>query len=91
MERVLRQERRLTARWERVDWASFERGRQMEELRMVPAESKTAKFSKSAFGVKIFDTIMHKIGSSIQLLIACTCMVYTGEVMVKLASYTIYS
>lgn len=41
MERVLRQERRLTARWERVDCASFDRGRQMEELSMVPAESKT--------------------------------------------------
>ncbi len=41
MERVLRQDRRLTARWERVDCASFDRGRQMDELRMVPAESKT--------------------------------------------------
>lgn len=40
VERVLRQERRLTARWERVDCASFDRGRQMDELRMVPAESK---------------------------------------------------
>lgn len=43
MERVLRQERRLVARWERVDWASLECGRQIEELKMVPAESEVGE------------------------------------------------
>ena len=60
MERVLRQERRLTARWERVDWASFERGRQMEELRIVPAESKKAKFNKCVLEVQASGSIMYK-------------------------------
>ena len=39
MARVWRQESRLSAAWERGMLASLDRGRQMEELRMVPVGS----------------------------------------------------
>ena len=37
--RVLRQDRRFTAMWDRLVWASFDKGRQMEVLMIVPVES----------------------------------------------------
>ncbi len=37
--RVLRQERRFTAKWDLLVWASLDRGRHMEVLRIVPVES----------------------------------------------------
>lgn len=64
MAKVLRQDSRFTAMWDRLVCASLDKGRQMDVLRIVPAESEDSAFYRTInFVCHLFCMCAQYIGS----------------------------